>query len=160
MERAVSLAGPLSPAERKSIEAILAERKGEDEKVRLLKREIADLAPNDWLAQLQLGVQSFYDHKSQATILYLNNAIKLNPSAAEAYNYLGYVLAQQGQYDDGIKAVRKFVELKPLEPNSYDSLGEVLLLAGRYDQAESAFARSAEMAPDNWMSWIGVAYAR
>ena len=160
VERAVSLAGPLSPAERKSIEAILAERKGEDEKVRLLKREIADLAPNDWLAQLQLGVQSFYDHKSQATILYLNKAIKLNPSAAEAYNYLGYVLAQQGQYDDGIKAVRKFVELKPLEPNSYDSLGEVLLLAGRYDQAESAFARSAEMAPDNWMSWIGVAYAR
>ena len=36
----------------------------------------------------------------------------------------------------------------------------MLLLAGRYDQAESAFARSAEMAPDNWMSWIGVAYAR
>ena len=52
------------------------------------------------------------------------------------------------------------VELKPLEPNSYDSLGEVLLLAGRYDQAESAFAKSAEMAPDNWMSWIGVSGCR
>src|SRR2546428_1744839 len=39
VERAVSLAAPLSPAERKSIEAILAERKGEDEKVRRLQTE-------------------------------------------------------------------------------------------------------------------------
>ena len=160
IERAVALASQLPEAERKSIDVILAERWGEDEKARMLKREIADLAPNDWLAQFQLGVQSFYDHKSQATILYLNKAIRLNPGAAEAWNYLGFVLAQQGQYDEGIKAVQKFVELKPLEPNSYDSLGEVLLLAGRYDQAEAAFAKSAQMAKDNWMSWIGVAYAR
>ena len=160
IERAVALAAQLPEAERKSIDVILAERWGEDEKVRLLKREIADLAPNDWLAQFQLGVQSFYDHKSQAAILYLKKAIQLNPGAAEAYNYLGYVLVQQGQTDEGIKDVRKFVELKPQEPNSYDSLGEVLLIAGRYDQAEAAFAKSAQMAPDNWMSWLGVAYSR
>src|SRR4051812_35530460 len=42
IERAVQLSAQLTPAERKSIEAILAERKGEDEKVRTLKREIAD----------------------------------------------------------------------------------------------------------------------
>jgi tetratricopeptide (TPR) repeat protein len=160
VERALKLAAPLSAPERKTIELILAERKGEDEQARRLKRELADLAPDDWLAQFQLGVQSFYDHKSQAAILYLNKTIQLNPRAAEAYNYLGYVLAQQGQHEEGLQAVKKFVELKPQEPNSYDSLGEVLLIAGRYDQAEEAFARSAQMEKDNWMSWIGVAYAR
>jgi tetratricopeptide (TPR) repeat protein len=159
-ERAVALAEKLPETERLQVDVILAEKKGEDEKVRLLKRTLADLAPDDWLAQFQLGVQSFYDHKSQATLLYLNKAVKLNPKASEAYNYLGYVLCQQGQFDEGIAQVQKFVELKPQEPNSYDSLGEVLLMAGRFDQAEASFRKSAEMAPDIFMSWIGVSYAR
>jgi tetratricopeptide (TPR) repeat protein len=158
-ERAATLQG-LSEAEKLSVDVLLAERKGEDEKVRKLKRQLADLAPGDWLAQFQLGVQSMYDHKSQAAILYLTKALKLNPDAAEAYNYLGYVLVQQGQIEDGIAKVKRFVELKPKESNSWDSLGEVLLLAGKLDEAESAFRKSAEIAPDDWMSWMGVAYSR
>ena len=150
----------LSQAEALAVEVLLAERRGEDEAVRRLKRTLADLAPNDWLAQFQLGVQSVYDHKSQAAILYLGKALRLNPGAAEAYNYLGFVLVQQGQFEEGIAKVRKFVELKPLESNSWDSLGEVLLASGQLTEAESAFRKASELAPDDWMSWMGVAYAR
>ena len=150
----------LSEAEKLAIDVLLAERTGADEKVRKLKRELADLAPNDWLPQFQLGVQSMYDHKSQAAILYLGKALKLNPAAAEAYNYLGYVLVQQGQVEDGIAKVKKFVELKPQESNSWDSLGEVLLAAGKLDEAEPAFRKASQLAPDDWMSWMGVAYSR
>lgn len=160
VQRAAGLAAGLPETERLSIDVILAERKGEDERARNLKRQIADLAPQDWLAQYQLGVQDSYDHKSQATILHLNKAIKLNPKAAEAYNYLGYTLAQQGQTEEGIAAVRKFVDLKPNESNSWDSFGEVLLLAGKYDEAEAAFRKATVISPSDWMSWIGVAYAR
>ncbi len=150
----------LTEAEKLTVDALLAERKGEDEKLRKLKRELADLAPGDWLPQFQLGVQSFYDHKSQAAILYLTRALRLNPNAAEAYNYLGFVLVQQGQIEDGIAKVKRFVELKPREPNSWDCLGEVLLLGGKLDEAEAAFRKASELAPENWMSWMGVAYAR
>ena len=150
----------LTDLEKMTVDVLLAERKGEDEKVRKLRRELADLAPDDWLAQLQLGVQSMYDHKSQAAILYLGRALKLNPKAAEAYNYLGYVLVRQGQIEDGIAKVKRFVELKPQESNSWDSLGEVLLAAGKLDEAEAAFRKASELAPDDWMSWMGVAYAR
>lgn len=150
----------LPEAEKLSVDVLLAERKGEDERVRSLKRELADLAPNDWLAQFQLGVQSVYDHKSQAAILYLGKALRLNPDAAEALNYLGYVLVQQGQVEEGLAKVRRFVELKPQESNSWDSLGEVLLAAGRPGEAEPAFLKASQMAPDDWMSWIGVAYSR
>jgi tetratricopeptide (TPR) repeat protein len=160
LEKATQAAASLSPAERKSVEVLLAERRGEDERVRTLKREIADLAPGDWLAQFQLGVQSFYDRKSQATILYMTKALQLNPRAAEAYNYRGYTLASQGQFEEGLADLRKCVELNPQEPNSWDSYGEVLMLAGRFDEAEKNFAKSAQMAPDNWMSWVGIAYAR
>ncbi len=162
VERAASVARQqdFTDLEKMTVDVLLAEHKGEDEKVRKLRRELADRAPEDWLAQFQLGVQSVYDHKSQAAILYLSKALKLNPKAAEAYNYLGYVLVQQGQIEEGIAKVKKFVELKPQESNSWDSLGEVLLAAGKLDEAENAFSKASTLSPEDWMSWMGVAYSR
>jgi len=159
-ERALQLASGLPLTERMSIEAIAADKRGDDELVHKLRRQLVDLAPSDWLAQFQLGVQSQYDSKSQAAILHLNAAVKLNPQLAEAYNYLGYVLAQQGMAEEGVQAARKFVELKPDEPNAYDSFGEVLLLVGRLDEAEAQFRKATAMSPEFWMAWTGVAYSR
>ena len=159
-EKAVRLSASLPPTERLLIETLRAEKRGDDEAQRRLKRELADLAPADWFAQFQLGVQSQYDHKSQAALIYLNRAVKLNPELAEAYNYLGFVLAQQGMHEEGVAAARKFVELKPTEPNSYDALGEVLLLVGRLDEAEAQFHHALELDPRLWMASAGVAYVR
>ena len=159
-EKAVRLSAALPATERLSIEILRAERRGDDEAQRRLKRELADLAPGDWFAQFQLGVQSQYDHKSQAVLIYLNRAVKLNPQLAEAYNYLALVLAQQGMREEGVAAARKFVELKPQEPNAYDALGEVLLLVGRLDEAEAQFQHALELDPRLWMAAAGVAYAR
>jgi tetratricopeptide (TPR) repeat protein len=159
-ERAARLAAALPEPERLQIDVLLAERHGDDEAQRRLKRQLADLAPNDWLALFLLGVQSQYDHKSQATILYLNRAVALNPLLAEAYNYLGFVQAQQGMREEGIASARKFVALKPDEPNAHDSLGEVLLLVGELDEAEVEFKRALELDPRTWMSAAGLAYAR
>ncbi len=160
IERGLQLSSSLPVTERMMIEVLAAERRGDDEQIRKLRRQLVDLAPNDWLAQFQLGVQSQYDYKSQAAILHLNRALQLNPQLAEAYNYLGFVLAQQGMTEEGIAAARKFVELKPNEPNAYDSLGEVLLLVGRLDEAEAQFRKAGEMKAEFWMAWVGVSYAR
>jgi len=150
----------LPPTERMRIELLAAEKRGDDEQARKLLRRLVDLAPNDWLAQFQLGVQSQYDHKSQAAILHLKRALELNPDLVEAYNYLGYVFASQGMSDEGVEAARKFIKLRPEEANAHDSLGEVLLLLGRNLEAEAEFARALEMNPHFWMSSAGLAYAR
>jgi tetratricopeptide (TPR) repeat protein len=159
-ERAARLAASVPEAERLQVEVLLAERHGDDEAQRRLKRQLADLAPNDWLALFLLGVQSQYDHKSQATLLYLNRAVALNPQLAEAYNYLGFVQAQQGMREEGIASARKFVALKPDEPNAHDALGEVLLLVGAFDESEVEFKRALELDPRTWMAAAGLAYAR
>lgn len=160
LEAAARLAQGLSEAERLTVEALLAEHRGDDERLRSLRRALADLAPRDFLAQLQMGVQSFYDHKSQAAILYLNRAAQLRPDFAEPYIYLGYVLALQGNAEAGVAAARKVVTLQPNAPNAHDSLGEVLLLVGRIDEAEASFRRAASLSGDPWMIWVGVAYCR
>ena len=112
VEKAASLAQSYGEAERLSIEALLAERRGDGERLRALRRKLADLAPRDWLSQYQLGVQSFYDHKSQAAILYFNRAVQLRPDLAEPYMYLAYLLALQGNAEAGVAAARKLVELQ------------------------------------------------
>jgi tetratricopeptide (TPR) repeat protein len=160
LEKAVQAAASLSPAERKSVEVLLAERRGEEEKARTLKREIAELAPGDWMAQFQLGVQSYVDHKSQLTILYMTKALELNPHASAAYVYRGEIYVTQGQFEQGLADLKKCVELTPEEANSWDSYGEVLMLAGRYAEAETNFAKAAQMAPDSWMTWLGLGYSR
>lgn len=160
MERAARLAEKLSEPERLSIEALLAERRGDDERVRTLRRRLVDLAPRDWMTLFLMGVQASYDHRSQAAILYLNRAVHLRPDLAEPYVYLGYHLALQGSQDEGVAAARKLVELQPEEANAHDSLGEVLLLVGRIEEAEASFRKAAARSRDAWLSWAGVAYCR
>jgi tetratricopeptide (TPR) repeat protein len=160
LEKAVQAAALLSPAERKSVEVLLAERRGEEEKARTLRREIAELAPGDWLAQFNLGVQSYLEHKSQLTIVYMSKAVELNPSASMAYVYRGEIYVGQGQFEQGLADLKKCVELTPEEANSWDSYAEVQMLAGHYAEAETNFAKAAQMAPDSWMSWLGLGYSR
>jgi tetratricopeptide (TPR) repeat protein len=160
LEKAVQAAALLSPAERKSVEVLLAERRGEEEKAGKLKREIAELAPGDWMAQFQLGVQSYVEHKSQLTLLYMTKTVELNPRVSMAYVYRGEIYVSQGQYEQGLADLRKCVELTPEEANSWDSYGEVLMIAGRYAEAETNFAKAAQMAPDSWMTWLGLGYTR
>ncbi len=157
-DQALGLSAPLPPTERLSIETLAAQKHGDDEQVRKLRRKLVDLAPNDALAQFQYGVLSQYDHKSQAAILHLRRAVELNPKLAEAYNYLGYVYAQQGMAEDGIAAARKFVELEPGEANAHDSLGEVLMLLGHLDEAAAELEKAAQLDPTFWMAYAGLAY--
>ena len=160
VERAVSLGAALPPAERLQIDVLMAERRGEEDRARRLKRQLADMAPRDWLPQLMQGVQAQYDRKSQSAIHYLQRCLQLNPKQGAAYNYLAYVYLGQGMLDEAVDTARKLTLLRPEDSNPQDSLGEMLLRSGRLDEADAAFARSVELAADNWMAWTGRAYVQ
>jgi Flp pilus assembly protein TadD len=159
-EHAASLQAPLPEGERLQIAIILAERRGEESQARHLKRELADLAPDDWMPQLLQGVQAQYDRKSQSAMVYLKRCLALNPKQAAAYNTLAYVYLAQGMVAEAVDAAQKLTALRPEDSNPQDSLGEMLLRAGRFDEADAAFARSVTLAPDNWMGRVGRAYVR
>jgi TolB-like protein/DNA-binding winged helix-turn-helix (wHTH) protein/Tfp pilus assembly protein PilF len=75
-------------------------------------------------------------------------AIELNPSFAEAYHVLAYILMAQNRTEDAIAAQRKASQLGPFErPWAF---GYILGCAERYREAETELKHELEMAPANF----------
>jgi len=157
---AAGLTAGLPEAERVDVERMVAEERGDLARGRALRKRLVELAPDDWRAQEELGLQAFNDERPADAINPLKRAIALNPTAGTAHNVLGYAYLYLGDYDGAIAAFKRYAELKPAEPNPEDSLGEALLGAGRFEEAEAAFRRAVAKSPAFWFAWVGVADAR
>ena len=160
LEHAAALSAKLPEAERLVIDTMLAERKGDDAKVRSGARKLVLLAPEDWRAHLALGSILSADRKWDEAIAELKKATELSPAAGPAWNQLGYAYLNMGKAADSVAAFRKYAAMMPGEPNPQDSLAEALLAAGNYDEAEAAFRKAGEMNPGFWAAWSGVAQTR
>ncbi len=74
--------------------------------------------------------------KIRETIEMLKLAIQYNPKNAKAYNYLGYLYADNNIYlDESIKLIKKALQLEPMNGAYLDSLGWALYRKGVYQEA-------------------------
>ncbi len=80
--------------------------------------------------------------------------LAVDPNYANAYNMLGYMELNRGNYDQAIEYMQKYAFLAPDLANPHDSLGEVLMVMGRYEEAEDEFRKSIKMQPDFFHSLI------
>jgi TolB-like protein/DNA-binding winged helix-turn-helix (wHTH) protein/Flp pilus assembly protein TadD len=87
----------------------------------------------------------------------LRRAIALNPSFAQAHQYLSTVLLVQGRPADAIDAARRAAQLDPLSPVAGTTLGYRLYYAGQYDAAREQFERVIELAPAFASARLGLA---
>jgi tetratricopeptide (TPR) repeat protein len=73
-------------------------------------------------------------------------SISLDPTnAADAYNYLGYMWAQQNTHlDEAEEMVRKALQIEPNNGAFLDSLGWVEFQKGKFEQALSDLSRAAQ----------------
>jgi Tfp pilus assembly protein PilF len=72
-------------------------------------------------------------------------ALAIDPQNAGVLNYLGYMLADQGQkLPEALKMIRKAVELEPQTPAYLDSLGWVYFKMGNYAEAEDNLHKAIE----------------
>jgi tetratricopeptide (TPR) repeat protein len=72
-------------------------------------------------------------------------ALVIDPQNAEVLNYLGYMLADQGQkLPEALKMISKAVELDPQNGAFLDSLGWVYFKTGQYTQAEENLRKANE----------------
>ncbi len=153
-----SLAPTVPEVERLIIEELSAVSAGDSEKALKLARRVAEIAPFDWHAQLDLGrrllTMRSYDEATEA----LKRAAAFGPASYAVYNTLGYLYLEQRKVESAIATFKRYAELKPDEPNALDSLGEALLAAGKLDDAEKTFTKAAEMKFS--FAWVGVAQAR
>lgn len=160
IERGASLAKGLPEAERMLIDTMLADARGEEEKVRELWNKLAAIVPNDWRVQMGVGDQLSGQRKWDKAIASLKKATELNPKAGSAFNTMGYDYLNMGKNDQAIEAFRKYAALKPDEPNPQDSLAEALMAAGRFEEAEAAFHKASEISPKFAIAWSGIAQSR
>jgi tetratricopeptide (TPR) repeat protein len=111
-------------------------RAGRPEEALSTLRGAAASRPTD--ETLLYAVASAYERAGQpeAAVAQMRALIALNPDHAEALNFVGYSLAEQGvRLDEAEKLVRRALELKPRSGHVLDSLGWVLFRRGELRRA-------------------------
>ena len=87
----------------------------------------------------------------------LRRALTLNPSLAQAHQYLSTVLTVQGHLDEAIGASARAAKLDPLSPISSTTLAYRYYYARRFPEALREFRRALELAPDFASAHVGAA---
>jgi tetratricopeptide (TPR) repeat protein len=82
-------------------------------------------------------------------IEYLNNAIKLQPNYASAYNSRGNAYADLGQYQRAIEDCNEAIRLKPDNALAYRNRGKAYAKSGQYQPAIEDFNEAIRLKPDD-----------
>jgi TolB-like protein/DNA-binding winged helix-turn-helix (wHTH) protein/Tfp pilus assembly protein PilF len=78
----------------------------------------------------------------------IQEAIRLNPSYAQAHQYYSTTLTTLERFDDAIGEAHKAMNLDPLSPPAATTLGIRFLYARRYSEAAAQFAKTIEANPE------------
>jgi tetratricopeptide (TPR) repeat protein len=110
----------------------------------------AQANPRDTATQLALADlynDSGRDVDAERT---LRRLLNIEPSNAEALNYLGYLLANRGRsLDEAVSLVERALVAEPGNPAYLDSLGWAHFRRGNLDEAEKYLSPAAEQLPRN-----------
>lgn len=150
---------------------IIADLKSENpyEKEKLLQMEAQILRENkkakEALDVLKAGIKEFpnntnmlYDYAltaenlGQYTVMEntLKKIMQMDPRYQQAYNALGYSLADRNlRLDEARALIEKALQLAPEDPYITDSLGWVLYRQGNLDQAEQILRHAYDLQPDS-----------
>ena len=92
-----------------------------------------------------------YDDKGEydRAIEDFDQAIRLDPTAAETFNNRGVARSHKGQFDRAIGDYDQAIALDPGYAEAYSNRGSALGDKGQYDRAIRDFDRAIELQPDN-----------
>jgi tetratricopeptide (TPR) repeat protein len=95
-----------------------------------------------------LGIITIQRGDHQKAIDLLNQSIRLDPTAEQAYNNRGIALSGLGRADEAIASLRKATELNPGFAVAHYNLGSVLQRANRLDEAADSLRQAITAKPD------------
>ncbi|MSO45707.1 MAG: tetratricopeptide repeat protein [Acidobacteria bacterium] len=80
----------------------------------------------------------------------MRQVLVADPTNVDVMNYLGYMLAEQGEHlDEAISLVRRALQADPENPSYLDSLGWAYFRKGKFEDAQKYLAPAAEKLPGN-----------
>jgi tetratricopeptide (TPR) repeat protein len=85
----------------------------------------------------------------------LMQALAIDKDYPPPWNALGYLYAEQRDFDKAVSHMERYVALRPEEPNPHDSYAEVLRMAGKLSEAMTQYQEALKINPR--FSLLGVA---
>lgn len=112
-------------------------------------RKAYDLNNQNYDANLYLGriYLNVRDDAKSATS-YLKNAIKIDPSRREAYEYLSRVYEDSNQINNAILLMTDFIRLKPNKAELYKTRGDLYIKAEDYERAIDDYNKAIDLRSD------------
>lgn len=93
----------------------------------------------------QLGAALERNRQLDRAEAIFRRTIELEPKYADAYNYLGYMFAEEGiKLEESVTLVKKALELEPENGAFIDSLGWAYFRLGRIDEALAELLRAVK----------------
>jgi len=96
------------------------------------------------------GLKSWYDCDSQGEEMEIREAVRLNPSLADAHDALSSYLASAGRLEESAAEARRAEELDPAGLHGLD----LMVANGQYDRAIAQIQKHLELHPDDGYAYI------
>jgi cytochrome c-type biogenesis protein CcmH/NrfG/predicted Ser/Thr protein kinase len=104
----------------------------------------------DPLQLAQEGWQLWQARRLPEAAAKFQQAVKLAPEDANAWNGLGWAAFNSGKSQEAEKAFQTVVKLQPDHPAALNGLGQIYLSQRKYDPAETWLLKAAPNAPAAW----------
>ncbi|MGD0206832.1 MAG: protein kinase [Verrucomicrobiota bacterium] len=96
------------------------------------------------------GWQLWQAQKLDEAAAKFQEAVRLAPNYANAWNGLGWATFNSGKIKEAEKAFQKAISLDTNQPGALNGLGQIYLSRRIYDQAETYLLKAAPQAPAAW----------
>ncbi|MCP4727668.1 MAG: tetratricopeptide repeat protein [bacterium] len=118
------------------------------EKSREILGQLKDLASSDWRTTWLEGYMYYYGSRDYDNAL--KKFHKIEDTAPFNMNGpIGFVYRRNGQWDEAVKYLKKYVENNPDGYNTNLNMGQTFLRMRRYDEAAEHFERAKKANPKN-----------
>lgn len=118
---------------------------------------------DDPAAHTALGAAYVIRGENELAVDALQTAIRLNPSSARAFSFLGHALTQSNRFEEAITSHKNAIELgarDPVLPNYMGRLGSCYLQTGQYELALEWTRRATRRLGANiWIAYAQMACA-
>ena len=105
------------------------------------------------------GQAHFHIKEWTAALADFEQALTLDPELADAHAWRGHILAELGDYDSGIEALRDATDLDETDLTKQIWLAQALLDSGSYSAAKAAFSSVLSLGPPSAEAYVGRAMA-